>query len=36
MYLFHPMDKPDMVPKDQLVPVGMAFAEIIEGIEKLY
>lgn len=29
LYLFHPMDKPDMIPQDELVPVGMAFAEIV-------
>ena len=36
MYLFHPMDKPDMIPKDQLVPVGEAFVEIIKGIGEIY
>ena len=35
MYLFHPMDRPDMVPKDQLVPVGVTFAEVIQEFMAL-
>ena len=30
MYLFHPMDTPDMIPKGELAKVGKAFAEIID------
>lgn len=30
MYLFHPMDRPDMVPKTQLMPVGVTFAGVIQ------
>ena len=29
MYLFHPMDTPDMIPKEELVPVGRMYAEMI-------
>ena len=29
MYLFHPMDTPEMVPEKELKPVGAAFAQII-------
>lgn len=36
MYLFHPMDTPDMVPKEELVPIGLAFAEIITRIAEMY
>ena len=35
MYLFHPMDTPEMVPKEELRPVGIAFAEIVERASKL-
>lgn len=28
MYIYHPSDKPDRIPMDQLEPVGKAFAEI--------
>ena len=28
MYIYHPSDKPDRIPIDQLEPVGKAFAEI--------
>lgn len=35
-YLFHPSDKPDRIPLDQLEPVGMAFTEIaLTAAEKL-
>lgn len=34
MYLFHPMDTPDMVPKEALRPVGMTFAEVIHSLFK--
>lgn len=30
LYLFHPMDTPEMVPKDELVKVGRAFVNIID------
>lgn len=36
MYLFHPMDKPDMVPQAELVPVGITFAEYINYLMKTY
>lgn len=29
MYLFHPMDTPEMVPKEELRPIGIMFAELI-------
>ena len=29
MYLFHPMDTPEMVPQKELKPVGVTFAQII-------
>ena len=29
MYIYHPSDKPDRIPIDQLEPVGKAFAEIV-------
>lgn len=32
MYLFHPMDTPDMIPQEELVPVGVTFAEIIHEL----
>jgi hypothetical protein len=35
MYLFHPMDTSEMVPVEQLKPVGMAFAEIVTKISKI-
>lgn len=36
MYLFHPSDKPDRIPQDQLEPVGMLFTEIaLEAAERL-
>lgn len=35
MYLFHPMDTPEMIPQEELRPVGVAFAEIVERASKL-
>lgn len=35
MYLFHPMDTIEMVALDQLRPIGITFAEIINGVSKL-
>lgn len=36
IYLFHPSDKVDRIPIDQLVPVGKAFTEIVlEAAERL-
>ena len=32
MYLFHPMDTPDMIPVKELVPVGVTYAEIIHTL----
>lgn len=29
MYLFHPMDTPEMVPQEELRPIGIMFAELI-------
>lgn len=35
MYLFHPMDTPEMIPKEELRPVGVTFAELVERASKL-
>lgn len=34
MYLFHPMDTPDMIPVKELVPVGTAYAEMIHELSE--
>ena len=34
MYLFHPMDTVDMIPKQELKKVGITFAEIIDTLSR--